>query len=175
MGKKKEKPMDVKLKIAIIVTLGAVAAGALQGPFMNSVYQDRPIVDISFGSQDGGLLSEELQHDGENYYVEFAMRNRGQSDGKIFVSIFGDNVDVSFNENGPYQEFAQLSHVIFPEPETKNGKFYVKPHEGAVRIAFTMTVEKDTNASYFQELNTFIPLELTYEKSEDKYVLIDKR
>lgn len=174
MGKKKDKPMDVKLKIAIIVALGAVAAGALQGPFMNSVYQDRPIVDISFGSQDG-LPLEELQHDGENYYVEFAMKNRGQSDGKIFVSIFGDNVDVSFNENGPYQEFAQLSHVVFPEPETKKGKFYVKPHEGVDRIAFAMTVEKDTKASYFQELNKFIPLELTYEKSGGKYVLIDKR
>lgn len=166
--------MDVKLKIAIIATLGAVAAGALQGPFMNSVYQDRPIVDISFGLQDGFPL-EELQHDGENYYVDFIMQNRGLSDGKIFVSIFGDNVDVSFNENGPYQEFAQLSHVIFPESETKKGKIYVKPHEGTDRIAFAMTVEKDTNASYFQELNQFIPLELTYEKSGDKYVLTDKR
>ena len=175
MGKKKDKPMDVKLKIAIIVTLGAVAAGALQGPFMNSVYQDRPIVDISLGRTDGSLPTEELQHDGKNYYVEFAMKNRGLSDGKIFVSIFGDNADVTFIENGPYQEFAQLSYVVFPNAETKISKFYLMPHDGMERIAFTLNAQKDTGASYFQELNTFIPLELTYEKSEDKYVLTDKR
>ncbi len=166
--------MDVKIKVAIIAAIGIVAAGALQGPFVNSVYQDRPVVDVSFGSKDG-LPIEELQHDGKNYYVEFTMGNRGQSDGKIFVSIFGDNADISFNENGPFQNFAQLSHVVFPDPETKKGKFYVKPHEDVNRIAFAMTVEKDTNASYFQELNTFIPLELTYEKSGDEYVLVDKR
>ncbi len=167
--------MDVKLKIAIIVTLGAVAAGALQGPFMNSVYQDRPIVDISLGRTDGSLPTEELQHDGKNYYVEFAMKNRGLSDGKIFVSIFGDNADVTFIENGPYQEFAQLSYVVFPNAETKISKFYLMPHDGMERFAFTLNAQKDTGASYFQELNTFIPLELTYEKSEDKYVLTDKR
>jgi len=166
--------MDVKLKIAIIAALAAVAAGALQGPFMNSVYQDRPIVDISFGSKDG-LPLEELQHDGKNYYVEFAMKNRGLSDGKIFVSIFGDNADVSFIENGPYKEFAQLSHVVFPESKTKKGKLYVQPHEDIDRITLAMTVEKDTKASYFQELNTFIPMELTYKKSLGKYILTDKR
>ena len=56
LGKKKDKPMDIKLKIAIIAALAAVTAGALQGPFMNSVYQDRPIVDISFGSKDGSSI-----------------------------------------------------------------------------------------------------------------------
>ncbi|MCH7647107.1 MAG: hypothetical protein IIA83_00660 [Thaumarchaeota archaeon] len=172
---KKDKPMDIKLKIAIIVTLGAVAAGALQGPFMNSVYQDRPIVDISLGQTDGSLPTEELQHDGKNYYVEFAMKNRGLSDGKIFVSIFADNADISFIENGPYQKFAQLSHVVFPNAETKISKFYLIPHDGMEKITFTLGAEKDTDASFFQELNTFIPLELTYEKSEDKYVLTDKR
>lgn len=167
--------MDVKLKIAIIAALAAVAAGALQGPFMNSAYQDRPIVDISLGQTDGSLPTEELQQDGKNYYVEFIMKNRGDSDGKIFVSIFVDNADVSFIENGPYQEFAQLSHVVFPNAETKIGKFYLIPHDGLQRITFTLNAEKDTDASFFQELNTFIPLELTYEKSGDKYILIDKR
>lgn len=171
---KKDKPMDVKLKIAIIAALGIVTAGVLQGPFMNSVYEDRPIVDISFGSKDG-LPLDELQQDEKNYYVEFTMKNRGFSDGKIFVTIFGNNADVSFNENGPFQEFAQLSHVVFPDSKTKKGKLYVQPHDGIDRIILTMTVEKDTKASYFQELNTFIPLKITYEKSVDTYVLIDKR
>ncbi len=103
------------------------------------------------------------------------MKNRGLSDGKIFVSIFGDNADVSFIENGPYQEFAQLNHVVFPDSETKKGKLYVQPHEGTDKITLAMTVEKDTKASYFQELNTFIPMEMTFEKSENKYVLVDKR
>jgi len=174
LGKKKDKPMDVRIKVAIIGAIAIVAAYGISSPLTNTAFIDRPIVDISLGSLED-LPKEELQYDGTNYYVEIVMKNRGNSDGKIFVSIFGDNADVSFNENGPFQNFAQLSHVVFPDPETKKGKFYVKPYEDVNRIAFAMTVEKDTNASYFQELNTFIPLELTYEKSGDKYILIDKR
>jgi len=166
--------MDIKIKLALIAAIAVVAAGALQGPFVNSVYQDRPIVDISFGLKDI-LPSEELQHDGENFYVEFAMRNRGQSDGKVVVSIFGENMGISFNENGPFENTSQLDYVVFPNPEYKPGKFYVVPHEGAKRIALILTVEDNTPSSYFQELNTLIPLEITYEKSGDNYVLTDKR
>lgn len=175
LGKKKEKPMDIRLKVAIIGAIALVAAYGISSPLANTAYIDRPLVDISLGRTDGSLPTEELQFDGTNYYVEFAMKNRGLSDGKIFISIFGDNTDVSFIENGPYQEFAQLSYVVFPNAETKISKFYLMPHDGMERIAFVLTAEKDTGASYFQELNTFIPLELTYEKSGDKYVLTDKR
>jgi len=167
--------MDVKVKVAIIGALAMVAAFAISSPLANSVYQDRPIVDISLGRSDGSLPTEELQQNEKNYYVEFVMKNRGLSDGKIFISIFADNADVSFNEGGPYQEFAQLSYVVFPNVENKISKFYLIPHDGIDRIVFTLNAEKDTGASYFQELNTFIPLELTYEKSGDKYVLTDKR
>ena len=167
--------MDIKVKVAIIGALAMVAAFAISSPLANSVYQDRPIVDISLGRSNGSLPTEELQHNEKNYYVEFVMKNRGLSDGKIFISIFADNADVSFIENGPYQEFTQLSYVVFPNVENKISKFYLIPHEGIERIAFTLNAEKDTGASYFQELNTFIPLKLTYEKSEDKYILTDKR
>jgi len=167
--------MDVKVKIAIIVTLGAVAAGALQGPFMNSVYQDRPLVDISLGKSDGSLPTEELQFDGKNYYVEMAMKNRGLSDGKIFVSVFSEGADVSFIENGPYQNFAQLNFIIFPEDKNKIGKFYVIPHDDVERFNVRISAEDNTGSSYFQDVNSFMPTELTYEKSEEKYVLIDKR
>ena len=175
LGKKKDKPMDIKLKIAIIVAAGAVAGGALQGPFMNSVYQDRPLVDISLGRSDGSLPAEELQFDGTNYYVEMAMRNRGLSDGKISVNVFGEGADVSFIENGPYQYFAQLGFVVFPDDETKISKFYVKPHEDVERFTLRMVAEDNTGSSYFQDINPFMPTELTFEKSENKYVLIDKR
>ena len=167
--------MDVKLKIAIIAALGAVVAGALQGPLVNSLYQDRPVIDVSLGKSDGSLPAKELQHDGTNYYVEFAVRNRGNSDGKILLSIFGDNTKVSFIENGPYLDVAQLNYVVFPDKESKTSKFYLRPNEDAQRIAFTLRTEKDTSASYFQELNTIIPLELTFEKSGDDYILTDKR
>lgn len=166
--------MDIRLKVAIIGAIGLVAAYGISSPLADTAFQDRPIVDISFGLKDI-LPSKELQHDGENYYVEFSIRNRGLSDGKIVISLFGDNVDISFNENGPFENTSQLDYVVFPNPEYKPGKFYVVPHEGAQRITLAMTVEDNTPSSYFQELNTFMPLKLTYEKSVDKYVLTDKR
>jgi len=179
LGKKKDKPMDIRLKVAIaggiIAAIGISTAGLLQGPFLDTAFQERPLVDISLGRADGSLPTEELQFDGTNYYVEMAVKNRGKSDGKIFVSVFGDGADVSFIENGPYQDFAQLSFVIFPDIETKTSKFYVIPHENAERFTVRMSAEDDTGSSYFQDVNSFMPTELTYEKSEDKYVLIDKR
>lgn len=175
MGKKKDKPMDVRVKVAIIGAIGLVVAFGISSPITNTAYIDRPLVDVSLGQTDGSLPTEELQFDGTNYYVEIAMKNRGQSDGKIFVSIFGDGADVSFIENGPYQNFAQLSFVVFPDDETKTSKFYVKPHENVERLNIRMSAEDDTGSSYFQDVNPFMPTELTYEKSEDKYVLIDKR
>lgn len=167
--------MDVKVKVAIISAIATVAAFAISSPLANTMYQDRPLVDISFGKTDESLPTKELQHDGQNYYVEFAMRNRGQSDGRILVSIFGDGADVSFHKNGPFQYFAQLSYVVFPDPETKLSKFYVKPHDGVERFTVRLNAEKDTGSSYFQDVNKFIPSELIYEKSSNKYVLIDKR
>ncbi len=175
MGKKKDKPMDVKIKVAIIGAIGLVAAYGISSPLADTAFQDRPLVDISLGKSDGSLPAEELQFDGTNYYVEMAMKNRGNSDGKIFVSVFGEGADVSFIENGPYEYFAQLSFVIFPDNETKTSKFYVKPHENADRVTVRMSAEDNTGSSYFQDVNLFMPTELTYEKSEDKYVLIDKR
>lgn len=144
--------MDVKIKIAVISAIAVIVAAALQGPLTNSMYQDRPIVDISLGKSDSSLPKKELQYDGTNYYVEFVMKNRGDSDGKIFVSVFGDNTDVSFIENGPYENFAQLSYVVIPNSEDKTSKFYLKPHENAQRIAVTLRAEKDTGAPYFQEI-----------------------
>ena len=175
MGKKKDKPMDVKIKVAIIGAIGLVAAYGISSPLADTAFQDRPLVDISLGKSDASLPAEELQFDGTNYYVEMAMKNRGNSDGKIFVSVFGEGADVSFIENGPYEYFAQLSFVIFPDNETKTSKFYVKPHENADRVTVRMSAEDNTGSSYFQDVNPFMPTKLTYEKSEDKYVLIDKR
>ena len=167
--------MDVKIKVAIIGALATVAGLAISSPLANSVYEDRPIVDISFGRNDGSIPTEELQFDGTNYSVDMAMRNRGQSDGKIFVSVFGDGADVSFNENGPYQYFAQLSYIVFPNNETTISKFYVKPHDDVEKFTVRLSSEDNTGSSYFQEVNLFIPTELTYEKYEDRYVLTDKR
>lgn len=167
--------MDIRLKVAIIGAIALVAAYGISSPLANTAYIDRPLVDISLGQTDMSLPTEELQFDGTNYYVEFAMKNRGLSDGKIFISIFGDNADVSFIENGPYQEFAQLSYVVFPDDETKTSKFYVKPHEDAERLTIRISAEDDTGSSYFQDVNSFMPTEVTYEISEDKYVLTDKR
>ena len=68
--------MDIRLKVAIIGAIALVAAYGISSPLADTALQDRPIVDISFGLKDV-LPYEELQHDGENYYVEFAIRNRG--------------------------------------------------------------------------------------------------
>ncbi len=171
---KRDKPLDVKVKVAIISAIATVAAFAISSPLANTAYIDRPIIDISLGMGDT-FPKKELQHDGTNYYVELAMKNRGKSDGKIFVTITGEGTDVSFIKNGPYQYFAQLSFVVFPDPETKTSKFYVRPDEDAERFSIRMKAEKDTSSSFFQDLNSFIPTELTYEKSGDKYILIDSR
>ena len=174
LGKKKEKPMDIKIKVAIIGAIALVAAFAISSPLANTAYIDRPIVDVSLGT-DETLLLDELQYDGTNYYVEIAMKNRGNSDGKISITITGENTDVSFNKNGPYQYFAQLNFVVFPDPESRMSKFYVQPHQEAENFTVLLTAEKKSDASYFQELNPFIPTELTYEKLEDRYILKDMR
>lgn len=174
LGKKKEKPLDIKIKVAIIGAIGLVVAYAVSSPLTNTAYIDRPIVDISLGTGET-LPLEELQYDGTNYYVEMVMKNRGNGDGKITVTIIGENTDVSFIKNGPYQDFTQLNFVVFPDPESRTSKFYVKPHQEAEKFTIRLTAEKKSDASYFQELNLFIPTELTYEKSASKYFIKDMR
>jgi len=67
-----------KNQLAIIVVIIAAAGTFFGGSTYNSMWQERAIIELSFGGIDDYPLNE-LQHDGKNYYIDIIAINRGIS------------------------------------------------------------------------------------------------
>ena len=91
MGKK--KPTDIRIKVAMIGAAAVVIAALFGSPFFDSLYKDRPIIDISFRGLETELPFKELPSDAGGYFLEFVSRNRGNDDGKIIV-IYNPSLEV---------------------------------------------------------------------------------
>lgn len=174
MARKKKDEMDIRIKIALIGASGIILAGLFSSPYFDSLNEDRPIIDISLGGLGTDLPAKELPQDDEGYYLQFVSRNRGISDGKIIVTIQGENAQIRGNSNLEWTYERSVNFIIFPDPEPKTSSFYVMPDENTETFSIGLMVEDQTNKQFFQEINDISPTIVTYEKTDTGYVYIRK-
>ena len=165
----RKKKQDLAITIAIIGAIGAIIAGYYQGPLADSQWKERPIADISLGSKD--LPNTVLQKQNDQYFVPIVLENRGKSDAKTVLVAYGTSTKVRIGEYGDWTYQYTLPFIIKPDPSTKIYPLYVLPDENTNSFTVTLSTQIADQPTPFQEINLFRPTSLTYEKTEDGYIL----
>ncbi|MCJ8306180.1 MAG: hypothetical protein HRU07_03920 [Nitrosopumilus sp.] len=172
-----KKQTDVKIKIAIItgifIVIAYVASAYVGSPVMDTQWKERPIADFSFGNMDG-FPYEKLPVKNGQYYVDIVMINRGGSDAKLTLIIQGTNTKVRLGDVGDfnYQHMLPFTKKV---SSTVTYPIYLIPDENTNQFTIQLSYEESDKIPMFQEINLFSPLLLTYEKTENGYVLIDQQ
>ena len=174
MVRKKKEEMDIKIKIALISAIGVIIGALVSSPFFNNLYEDRPVIDISLGGLDTDLPFLELPKDDAGYYLQFVSRNRGDTDGKIVVTVQGENAQIRGNSNLDWTYERSVNFIIFPDPEPKTTSFYILPDENSEMFSITLTITDQNDKQYFQQINSISPTIVTYEKTETGYAYVRK-
>lgn len=156
------------------ITGGAVVIAAIITVIGGPMYEERAIIDISFGFQDE-YPKDTLQPDGTNYFIDVIWTNVGKSNGLVQILFTGTNAQLSNNENGPwFYEFID-NYRIFPSEGSTKTKLLVMPDKNADTIKIQLQKQVHPEQSPFQQLTEIRPITLTFEKSGNDYHLIDKR
>lgn len=172
MARKKKE--DIRIKVALIGGIAVVIAALVSSPYFDSLYNDRPIIDISLGGLDTNRPLQELPSDAGGYFLELVSRNRGNDDGKIIVTITGENAQIRGNENLEWAYEHSVNFIIFPDPVSKITPFHVLPDENSQTFSIEILVTDQTDKQQFQKLNPISPTKVTYEKTETGYSFIQK-
>ncbi|MDH3853014.1 MAG: hypothetical protein OES23_01025 [Nitrosopumilus sp.] len=170
MARKKKE--DIRIKVGIIGGLAVIIAAFVGSPYFDSLYNDRPIVDISLAGLDSDILLNELQTDDEGYFLEFVSRNRGNDDGKIIVTLRGENVQIRGGGEWAYEH--SINFIIFPDPMPRKTVFHVLPDENSTFFSVELFVADQTDKQQFQKLNLISPTKIIFEKTDVGYKYVEK-
>lgn len=170
----RKKKEDIRIKLAVIAGAVTIIAALVGSPYFDSLYNDRPIIDISLGGLDTNLPYGELPSDAAGYFLEFVSRNRGNDDGKIIVTLTGENAQIRGNVNLEWAYERSVNFIIFPDPVSKTTPFYVLPDENSQTFSIEILVTDQTDKQQFQKLNPISPTKITYEKTETGYRFIQE-
>ncbi len=169
--------MKIAIIIPIITGSFLVAAYYLNSPLAATQFEDRPIIGVSFKDWTNNEYPKELlQNDGTNYFIHILAKNEGISKGKIFVTVSSTNAKISFFENGEYTNKESLHYSVNPHTNftTLTPPIFVKPDQNST-FSVGYTVQNSVGQNPFQELDPFIPGELTYEYTEEGFKIIDSK
>ena len=157
------------------ITGGAVVIAAIITVIGGPMYEERAIIDVSFGFQDT-YPKKTLQHDGRNYFVDVTWTNVGISNGLAQILFIGTNAQLGNNENGPwFYDFTDNYRILPTEGGATKTKLFVIPNKNADIIKIQLQERVHPEQSPFQQLTGIRPLSLTFEKSGNDYQLVDKR
>jgi len=157
------------------ITGGAVVIAAIITVIGGPMYEERAIIDISFGFQDE-YPKVTLQLDGTNYFIDVIWTNVGKSNGLVQILFTGTNAQLSNNENGPwFYDFTDNYRIVPSESGYTRTKLLVIPDNNAETIKIQLQKRVHPEQSLFQQLTEIRPITLTFEKSGNDYHLIDKR
>lgn len=170
----RKKTGDIIIKAAIIGAIATIAAAFVNSPYFDSMYNDRPIIDISLGGLETELPFKELPSDAGGYFLEFVSRNRGNDDGKIIVTIIGENAQIRGNVNLEWSSNQFVNFIIFPDSESKKTPFYVLPDKNSQTFSIEIFATDQNDKQQFQKINNITPTKITYEKTETGYRYIQK-
>lgn len=153
---------------------GAAVAVAIIYVIIGPMYDERPIIEVSFGLEEA-FPKNSLQHDGSNYYINLNWINTGKSKGIGLLLFTGKNTKMSINENGPwdYQQFDRIR--INADGVIMSSKIYVMPDKNSNKFVISFEKQIDSEQPLFQQLTPIRPAMLTYEKEGNEYNIIDKR
>ena len=170
------KKQDAIITAAIIAGIFGTIAAYYQGPLADTQWKERPIIDISFGDLGKSYPKTQLQNDGTFYYLDILVRNRGQSDGKILVTIQGTGAKVNFDKSSNFDYQKVLPYTIrkLENYSTVYPPVYIQPDENISTFTIEMFAVDNTPKPINQELNPFIPTRLTYKKIDSTFELIDQ-
>ena len=162
-----KKKQNVAVKVAVITAIGAIIAAFAGGPFLDTLYKEKPLIDISLGYLGTDLPHDELPKDDKGYYLQFVSRNRGNSDGNIVVTFIGNNAKIWAGNIWEYKKI--IPFIIFPDPQPQKTSFYIAPDEGTTSFTIEIIAEDQPEKHQFQKINLINPIKLTYEKTEEGY------
>ena len=154
-----------KNQLVIIVAIIAAAGTFFGGSAYDSMWQERAIIEISFGGIEGHSLVE-LQFDGNNYYIDILAINRGSSQTDPLVVITTEDAKVSFDKQN-WLTKQQSSLLIRPGEEFTNYRFYVQP-DG--QNSFSISLFKP-NISLPHEVFLINPSNLVFQFNNGNYTL----
>ena len=177
----KKKEIDVKIKIAVISGIFLVAAygisAYLQSPLADTQYQERPIIGVSFKDWTNYKYPKELlEYDGTNYFIYILADNKGNSKGKIFVTVTSTNAKVSFFKNEEYSYQVSLHYSVKPIANFTilTPPIFIKPEQNST-FSVKVSIKNSLGQNPFQEFDPFIPLSLTYEYTDEGFKIIDRK
>jgi hypothetical protein len=166
----KSKPLDIRIKVAIIGALGAIAAAYVGSPLLNTQHQERPIIEWSFAANNTSP-QKELEQDAAGYFINLFSDNRGKSDGKIIFEVRGTHAQISFSPDLPKGYDQSLRFTIPSVPVMRPYKIHVIPDANASMISFELLAQDTQDKPAFEEENPYIPLNITYQLVNGKYEL----
>jgi len=167
-----KKTRDTMITVAIIGAMGAIIAGYYQGPLANTQWQERPQVFISLGDKQLGLPKDVLQKDPIGHYVDIALWNEGQSNGRVVFQAGGINATVSLDKGNTWISETSRNMVIFANETKRSVPLYINPEQDkrTFQVWFN-SIDNVNDLPPNQELYVFDPTVLTFEKINDTYKL----
>jgi len=164
--KKDDSGLTKNQQVIIVVAVIGVIGAFVGGPTYNSMWQDRAIVEISFGTAEDYPLKE-LQFDGTNYYVDIVGINRGKSQTLVLTTVAANGASISFNQvDWAFQANQKL--LVRPDEKQHSYRFFVKPENPE---GFTLEILIPTSKPLIDQVFWIFPLNLEFEFIDEKYTL----
>lgn len=165
-----KKRLTAKQKLIYPIIGSIVIAIITQLPTLYEMWEDRSRVDVSFGRIEG-YPKEELQKDGNSYFIDIAIKNYGIEPGKVTIQATGVNAQLSFKKAGPYDYIQQQWYKGLDESfRIVNPPLYVIPDKDASRFSVKLSIVDPISGN-----DLIIPTELIYDRVRDKYILNDAK
>ncbi|KAG2478124.1 MAG: hypothetical protein NPMRTH1_760030 [Nitrosopumilales archaeon] len=169
----RKKKQDPRITIAIIAAIGAIGAAFVGGPFINTLWEDRPIVYLSLGWENE-YPKEGLQTDEIGYYVDIVVWNEGKTAGETIFVASSSDAQIRLGKTSSWSYEQSLPFTVLPETSLHTYPIYVLPEENTDTFSIVFSVEEHNEAPLFQKLTIFRPTMLTFENQGGAYKLIER-
>lgn len=169
----RKKKQDPRIAVAIIAAIAGITAAFVGGPFINTLWEDRPIVYLSLGWENE-YPKEELQTDEIGYYVDIVLWNEGKTAGETIFVVSSSGAKIRLGKTSSWSYEQSLPFTVFPNASLRTYPIYVLPEENIDTFSIVFSVEEHNEVPLFQKLTIFRPTMLTFENQDGAYKLIER-
>ncbi len=164
--KKKESSLTKNQQVIIAVAIIGAIGAFVGGPTYNSMWEDRAIIEVSFGFEENFPM-DELQFDGTNYFIDIIGINRGNSQTFVTLTAKADGASLSYNLV-EWNSLVNQKMLVRTDETPQLYRIYVNPvnPEG-----FTIEILVPTTQPLIDEVYWLFPLTLHFEFIDEKYTL----
>ena len=171
-----KKKQTGKIKIAVIIGVLLVVGIAISSYFTTSSTgtQSEPISNISFGNN-REFPKSTLQSDGDEFFIDMIMENRGNTDARTIFTVDGHNAKVRIGTITDWDYKHTTPFTSKPDSFEKKYPLYVLPDDGVSSFTVMISLETPDDVTAFQEIALHHPSVLTFEKDDNEFVLTEQR